>query len=181
MVDRSGRLPQLWRHREHVAALRLGDHDRALATYGKAAQTHPKEASVWFELGMCHARHKEWEPALQSLRKAVGLDPENRQAVNALGFCLARAGRSEESLAIFKKAPGEDHPHTASSYNNLAGNLNDQGKYAEAEPLYRRALAIRKKTLLYHYGDNFDDKAWEKPISEFRGFAQGHVRYKLFM
>ena len=33
---------------------------------------------------------------------------------------------------------GEDHPHTGRSYNNLATNLHDQGKYAEAEPLLAR-------------------------------------------
>lgn len=39
---------------------------------------------------------------------------------------------------------------------------------------------IKKKTLLYHYGDNFDDKAWEKPVSQFKGFAKPHLRYRLF-
>ena len=29
----------------------------------------------------------------------------------------------------------------------MAGNLARQGKYAEAEPLYRKALAIRQKVL----------------------------------
>ena len=33
------------------------------------------------------------------------------------------------------------------SYNNVAYNLNNQGKYAEAEPLFRKALAIRLKVL----------------------------------
>jgi CHAT domain-containing protein/Flp pilus assembly protein TadD len=42
---------------------------------------------------------------------------------------------------------GEEHPHTADSYNNVAGNLNAQGKYAEAEVGHRKALAIRRKVL----------------------------------
>ena len=33
------------------------------------------------------------------------------------------------------------------SLNNLAGLYDDQGRYAEAEPLYKRALAIREKAL----------------------------------
>jgi hypothetical protein len=33
------------------------------------------------------------------------------------------------------------------SYNNLAGNLDAQGQYAEAEPLFRQALAIRLNML----------------------------------
>jgi tetratricopeptide (TPR) repeat protein len=35
----------------------------------------------------------------------------------------------------------------ASSLNNLAGLYYFQGQYAKAEPLYERALAIRKKNL----------------------------------
>ncbi len=51
------------------------------------------------------------------------------------------------ALAIRLKALGEDHPDTATSYNNLAATLGDQGKYAEAEAMHRRALAIRLKAL----------------------------------
>ena len=45
------------------------------------------------------------------------------------------------------KALGEDHPDTATSYNNLASTLRAQGKYAEAEAMHRRALAIKLKAL----------------------------------
>ncbi len=37
---------------------------------------------------------------------------------------------------------GPDHPDTATTLNNLALLYSDQGKYAQAEPLYQRALAI---------------------------------------
>ena len=33
------------------------------------------------------------------------------------------------------------------SLNNLAALYNNQGQYAEAKPLYERALAIREKAL----------------------------------
>ena len=39
------------------------------------------------------------------------------------------------------------HPEIALSYNNLGYNLNAQGKYREAEPLYRKALDICHKIL----------------------------------
>jgi tetratricopeptide (TPR) repeat protein len=42
---------------------------------------------------------------------------------------------------------GKDHPDTALSLNNLAFLYYSQGKYAEAEPLYRRALDITEKAL----------------------------------
>ncbi|WP_293866479.1 tetratricopeptide repeat protein, partial [uncultured Alsobacter sp.] len=42
---------------------------------------------------------------------------------------------------------GPDHPSTAASYNNLASNLDAQGRAGEAEPLYRKALEIRERML----------------------------------
>nr|WP_281241356.1 tetratricopeptide repeat protein [Thiothrix caldifontis] len=46
---------------------------------------------------------------------------------------------------------GENHPDVAKSLNNLAGLYQDQGQYAQAEPLYQCALAIWEKALgAYH-------------------------------
>ena len=42
---------------------------------------------------------------------------------------------------------GPDHPSTAASYNNVAYNLNAQGRYEEAEPLFRKALDISERVL----------------------------------
>ena len=39
-----------------------------------------------------------------------------------------------------------NHPGTARSLNNLAGLYKQQGRYADAEPLYKRALAIFELT-----------------------------------
>ncbi len=52
-------------------------------------------------------------------------------------------------LAALKEAEkfGEQDPRLATSLNNLALLYQAQGKYAQAEPLYQRALAIREKAL----------------------------------
>jgi len=44
-----------------------------------------------------------------------------------------------------KREGWSDHPDTATGLNNLALLYKSQGRYGEAEPLYRRALAIREK------------------------------------
>ena len=53
----------------------------------------------------------------------------------------------ERALAIREKALGPEHPDTATSLNNLAFLLKDQGDLAGGRPLYERALAIREKAL----------------------------------
>ncbi len=42
---------------------------------------------------------------------------------------------------------GPEHPDVATSLNNLAELYRATGRYAEAEPLYQRAIAIAETTL----------------------------------
>ncbi len=58
-------------------------------------------------------------------------------------------------MAIYEKALGAEHPSTATVVNNLAGLYYAQGKYAQAERLYERALLIRDSVL----GKNHPDRA----------------------
>ncbi len=55
----------------------------------------------------------------------------------------------KQLLVALKEAEnfGEQDPRLATSLNNLAGLYSAQGKYAEAEPLHQRALAIMEKAL----------------------------------
>lgn len=53
----------------------------------------------------------------------------------------------QEALHLTRSEFGENHPDTAASYNNVASNLDDQGRYDEAEPLYRKGLEIRREVL----------------------------------
>ena len=46
-----------------------------------------------------------------------------------------------------ERALGPDHPDVATFLNNLAGLYQAQGRYADAEPLYKRALAMREAAL----------------------------------
>ena len=42
---------------------------------------------------------------------------------------------------------GDNHPHVATSLNNLAGLYDSQGRYTEAEPLYLEAIKIATQVL----------------------------------
>jgi tetratricopeptide (TPR) repeat protein len=87
------------------------DEQRVVATFQQAIKLYPKDAGLVLELGMWHARRREWDAALIQLRTAHDLDPENRQCANMLGYCLARTGRFDESIAVFTKAGGEAQAH----------------------------------------------------------------------
>ncbi len=56
----------------------------------------------------------------------------------------------KRALTISEKAFGPDHPDVVVHLNNLAEFYCAWGKYAEAEPLYKRALTIFNETLPSH-------------------------------
>ena len=74
-------------------------------------------------------------------------------------------------MAIEEKALGPDHPDVAQSLNNLALLYNDQGRYSDAEPLYKRSLAIREKKL----GADHPDVA--RSLNNLAGLYQSQGRY----
>jgi tetratricopeptide (TPR) repeat protein len=92
-------------------AVAEGDYPRAVATYQKALQMAPRNAAVWFELGMCYNRMHQWDEALKAVGQAAVLEPDNRTYVNSQGVLLARLGRDQESLACFARINGEARAH----------------------------------------------------------------------
>ena len=62
-------------------------------------------------------------------------------------YADAQPAQPDGPAAIARKALGENHPDTAESYDDVAANFNAQGRYAESQPMYERALAIWRKAV----------------------------------
>ena len=56
------------------------------------------------------------------------------------GCFLVDRSNHGRALAIWRAAHGEEHPKVGVSHNNMAMVYRSQGKYDEAEALYRREL-----------------------------------------
>ena len=75
---------------------------------------------------------------------------EKSNAAGEEAYRQARYAEAEQHFtAALKEAEnfGEQDPRFALSLNNLAELYRVQGKYVEAEPLFKRSLAIREKVL----------------------------------
>ena len=55
---------------------------------------------------------------------------------------------AQKAIEAAKKTVGPDHPAVATGQNNLARLYVTQGRYAQAEPLYKSSLAIYEKALI---------------------------------
>jgi tetratricopeptide (TPR) repeat protein len=65
----------------------------------------------------------------------------NSEGLACCGAAMCPVSHDKRALAIFEKALGPDHPSVASVLNNLASLYKEEARYADAEPLYKRALA----------------------------------------
>ena len=106
----------------------------------------------------------EWY--LKTLRRVAPMPREDRVAylsaatINDQAEALWGQGKYAAAQPLFEKVLEirrhlltDDHPDTATSYNNVAVNLGPQGKYAQAQPLLEKALAIRRRLLTDDHPD----------------------------
>jgi serine/threonine-protein kinase len=100
-----------------------------------------------------HLRH-----SLELRRTSLGandsLTAQSHLSYGAILFRLGKPAGAEsefrDALAIYERAHGQNHPQVAQSLLKLAYVLEeDDTRWPEAVPLYRRAIAIRRRV----YGD----------------------------
>ncbi|EDX74377.1 Tetratricopeptide repeat family [Coleofasciculus chthonoplastes PCC 7420] len=60
---------------------------------------------------------------------------------------------AEAALVLAQQLWGNDHPHIASSLNNLAELYRSKRRLGEAEPLYQQALAMRQRLFAHDHPD----------------------------
>ncbi|MFQ5896988.1 MAG: tetratricopeptide repeat protein [Candidatus Methylomirabilia bacterium] len=81
---------------------------------------------------------------------ASGMSWERHMVAGVRSYHQGRHAEAERSFqAALKEAErrGPEDPRVATTLNNLAVLYKAQGQYAQAEPLYQRALAIKGKVL----------------------------------
>jgi tetratricopeptide (TPR) repeat protein len=116
----------------------VSDHNGAVKWYRKGLEKLPREGALCLNLGMCYARHKDWDRAIEAMRRATECDPDNKKYHRTLGFCLARAGQTDQALAAFRKSDGESRAHY-----HLAEMLHHMNQDVEARQHLQ--IAVREE------------------------------------
>ena len=135
-------------------------HKRALAIREKTlGPNHPAVAQSLnnlVEVYRAQGRDSEIEPFRKralAIEAEVAAQRQLWESYISAGEAAYRQGRYadavEQTTAALKAAEafGSEDPRLATTFNNLAEFYRAEGKYAEAEPLNKRALAIREKAL----------------------------------
>ena len=74
--------------------------------------------------------------------RAIVAQADHLAALHNLGVILERTGRADEALAVYRRA-AEAAPNNPKAVSTLAGHYRIMRDFAAAEPVYRRALALR--------------------------------------
>jgi tetratricopeptide (TPR) repeat protein len=130
-------------------------------TYGLEPDAIDKAIRAWgeksrdpYERGLAALYARNYPLASEQLSKSLEireseLEKKKAEVADAaffLGQSLFEQGKYHESANAYRKAAAL-RPDDATILNNLALSLTEAGSYAEAEPLHKRALTIREKTL----------------------------------
>jgi hypothetical protein len=106
-----------------------------------------------------------------------GRQPSARStSIGALLHSLPPGGLAEveHKLPIWEKALGLEHPDVAASLSNLAMLYCDQGQFAKAESLFKKALMISEHV----FGPEHPDLAWSLNSSRISINSKGNMLRK---
>lgn len=112
-----------------------------------------RQARVSYERGRLAEDRLDYAAAKDHFIRSAQLMPENADYLFEAQSLANKAGNyalglhyAQDMLALAKR-DGEDSLAYARAANEAASNLNAQGRYAEAEPLYRKGLEIWERVL----------------------------------
>jgi tetratricopeptide (TPR) repeat protein len=91
----------------------LGNGERALRAFEKAAELAPGSQDVRTYLALHYARGREWRRAVPLLEQIVAESPDRLPAVEALAVVRERQGRVEEAITLRRAIYGKREPTAA--------------------------------------------------------------------
>jgi tetratricopeptide (TPR) repeat protein len=84
--------------------LSSNDHQAALATYRRAQELKPQDATVLRRIGVAHMRLQEYGQAIDHFRRSLAADAEQPQVLLELGFALMQSGDLDAAEAAYRDA-----------------------------------------------------------------------------
>lgn len=137
-----------------LAYVAMGRGDWARPELDRLAAAQPANALYPYWLGRLDYDAGQYASAVRRLEAAIALDPSLVRAFDNLGLCHEALNQPEVAIARYREAirlnrmAADPSPWPAL---NLGILLRSRGESAEAEPLFREALAIDAGFARAHY------------------------------
>jgi len=118
--------------------------DEAVRLDGQLPAAHMALARLFFQVDW------NWDAGEAEIRKAMALEPGNAEALRVAGYFTTTRGRFDEAIELLKKAASLD-PLQPWNYVAMGFPVYRKHDYAQAETLYRKALALSPQEVKVHY------------------------------
>jgi tetratricopeptide (TPR) repeat protein len=129
-----------------LAALQVGDDQRAQKELARAAELAPNEPAAWLNLGILQIRHKQFDEAAKSLEKAQKHADKNARVYETFAVLERSRGNFEAAQAALQKTIDLEPTNVKAAYA-LAKEKERQADDAAALDLYKKILATRPDNL----------------------------------
>jgi tetratricopeptide (TPR) repeat protein len=134
--------PASWFHYAVLAAMWLGEIDRAQSLLEEAIDAHARVAVLHNNLAALLEQRSAWGQALETAERGVVEDQALPQLHKNIGDLHYRVGRYDDALAAYERAVAADDALGADVYLKLGNIALRRADQQNAERYWRRALDL---------------------------------------
>jgi tetratricopeptide (TPR) repeat protein len=165
---------------EGLAASRAGDNDGAIAKFNEALTINPNCSDCYMNIGAAQLRKKAYADAEAAYKKVIELKPDSSDAYLGLASVYNAERKFDEANEASKKAtelsaaaPGATGGSPDALYNQGVILFN-QGKTADAAPLFEQAITAKPDFADAHYmlGMSMAGSDPAKAVAEFQEYLK---------
>jgi Flp pilus assembly protein TadD len=127
-----------------------GDFDAAIATYNKALEIRPDDATTLFNLGLTYRDMGNLSRAITYYKRAFELNPSDSMILVNLGIAYRNLGNLEDAALAYQKAI-EVNPYNALAHFNLGNVYYSKDDLDDAIAAYKQAVEIDPSLALAHF------------------------------
>jgi len=129
-----------------VVYYRNGNYVEALKSAKNAEVCHPKDAELYYWLGLIYYQKGKSYEAIDYLKQALKIDKNFYEANMALGVIYLGLERWDEAIAEFKSAADNDYfPRPHEAFSNMGWAYFKKGDLALAEVNLKQAIKLNDK------------------------------------
>jgi tetratricopeptide (TPR) repeat protein/predicted Ser/Thr protein kinase len=129
----------------------LNDPEKAVQYYKTLLGIYPECPTTYNNLAWLYNRMGHYDEAIHAAREAIRLDPRMLIAYGNLGgIYLYHLGEVKSALAICQQALGMD-PHNAWALDCVGWSYFGQGRWAEAQAAFEKAVTYNPRSTMYRY------------------------------
>ena len=146
-----------WLHHRAILFMDKGEYAKAMSDVNEAIRLRP-DVYLWYvSRGRLYDALKDFDHAIADFNESIRLNPRSPDGYYYRG--LAREHHGEDAISDYRESAARDRSWQppldklrakyaeATRLNQTAMLLVSQGKYGEAEPIMKEALAITEATL----------------------------------